>query len=192
MPPFVKLKGRGGRGTLKSQIMAHNVTLSKSALILATTFAAGLLFVNVYNTLIDAVNWGSNIPASIQTARDYYKTVTPAHFFRVLSPVNQILTLLALVFSWKAGIKARIYGGLALAFAVSVDAFTFSFFYPRLELMFVAPIDSNIDALKAAWSEWTNVNWLRSLLEVLNLAFDFAALALILEISKPGLRTAQL
>jgi len=172
--------------------MVHNYTLSKSALILATTFAAGLLFVNVYNTLIDAVNWGSNIPTSIQTARDYYKTLTPAHFFRVLSPVNQMLTLLALVFSWKAGIKARIYCGAALAFAVSVDVFTFVFFYPRLETMFVAPIDSNIDALQAAWSEWTNMNWLRSLLEVLNLAFDFAALSLILEVSRPELRGARI
>lgn len=172
--------------------MVHNYLLSKSALILATTFAAGLLFVNVYNTLIDAVSWGSNIPTSIQTAREYYKIITPAHFFRVLSPVNQILTLLALVFSWKAGTKARIYGGAALAFAVGVDVFTFGYFYPRLETMFVEPMDSNIDVLKAAWSEWTNMNWLRSLLELLNLAFDFAALTLILEVSKRELRDAKI
>ena len=58
--------------------------------------------------------------------------------------------------------------------------------------MFVAPIDSNIDAIKAAWSEWTNMNWLRSVLEVLNLAFDFAALTLILDVSKPDLRGAKI
>jgi hypothetical protein len=164
--------------------MVHNFTISKSALILATTFAAGLLFVNVYNTLIDAVNWGSNIPTSIQTARDYYKTVTPANFFRILSPVNQILSLFALVFSWKAGIKARIYCGAALAFAVGVDIFTFGFFYSRLETMFVEPIDSNIDAIKAAWSEWTNMNWVRSGAEAVGLAFDFAALIFVIKSGK--------
>lgn len=39
---------------------------------MATTLAARLLFVNVFNSLIDAIIWGSNIPATIQTTRDYY------------------------------------------------------------------------------------------------------------------------
>lgn len=58
--------------------------------------------------------------------------------------------------------------------------------------MFVAPIDANIDVLKAAWSEWTNMNWLRSVLEVLNLAFDFAALSFILDVPRPNLRRAKI
>ena len=77
--------------------------LRKSLLYLATTLVAGLLFVNIYTSMIDAVNWGSNIPISIQTARDYFKTVNPGNFFRIFSPINQVLALITLIVCWKAG-----------------------------------------------------------------------------------------
>ncbi len=165
--------------TLKSTKMIRN-----SAIILATTFTAGLLFVNTYNSVVDAVSWGSNMPASIQTARDYFKVVNPGNFFRIFSPINQVLTLLALIVCRKAGKTARIYCGAALIFAVAVDVFTFGFFYPRNEIMFSAPIETNLDAIKTAWSEWSTMNWVRSGLEVVGLAFDFAALKLVLQTGK--------
>lgn len=153
--------------------------IRKPILILATTFAAGLLFVNVYNSIVDATSWGSNIPASIQTARDYYKTVNPGNFFRIFSPVNQILSLVALIVCWKANKRIRIYCALALLFAVAVDGFTFAYFYPRNEIMFSSPINTNFDAIKTAWSEWSSMNWFRSGLGLVNLIFDYAALTLL-------------
>ncbi len=158
--------------------------IRNTAIILATTFTSGLLFVNTYNSMIDAVSWGSNIPASIQTARDYFSNVNPGNFFRILSPINQVLTLLALVFCWKLGKTARIYCGAALIFAVAVDVFTFGFFYPRNEIMFTLPITTNLDAIKAAWSEWSTMNWVRSGVETVGLAFDFAALKLVFQSDK--------
>jgi hypothetical protein len=65
-----------------------NVLLFASILI-----ACGLLLTNIYNSLIDAKSWGSNIPKSIETARQYYQTVNPGNFFRIFSPVNQVLAL---------------------------------------------------------------------------------------------------
>lgn len=155
--------------------------IKKSLLILATTFAAGLLFVNVYNSLVDAVSWGNNIPTSIQTAREYFKVVNPGSFFRVFSPVNQVLTLLALIACWKTNKRIRIYCALALLSAVAVDAFTFAYFFPRNEIMFSSPINTNVDinnvdAIRAAWNQWTSMNWFRSGVEVINIVFDFAAL----------------
>lgn len=158
--------------------------IRKSILILATTLAAGLLFVNIYTSMVDAVNWGSDIPASIQTARDFYKTANPGSFFRVFSPANQILTVLALIICWKTDNKIRLYCGLALLFAVASDIFTFAFFYPRNEIMFAAPIDANLDAIKKAWSEWAAMNWVRSGLVLANLAFDFAAFSRLLKNEK--------
>ena len=152
--------------------------IRKSLLILATTFAAGLLFVNVYTSIVDAVSWGSNIPASIQAAREYFKVVNPGSFFRIFSPVNQILTLLALIACWRTNKRIRIYCALALLSAVAVDAFTFAYFYPRNEIMFSSPIDANLEAIKAAWSQWSSMNWIRSGVEVINISFDFAALIL--------------
>ena len=158
--------------------------IRKSLLILATTFAAGLLFVNVYTSIVDAVSWGSNIPASIQAAREYFKVVNPGSFFRIFSPVNQILTLLALIACWRTNKRIRIYCALALLSAVAVDAFTFAYFYPRNEIMFSYPINTNVDinnvdVIKAAWSQWSSMNWVRSGIEVVNIGFDFAALILL-------------
>ncbi len=162
--------------------------IRKSTLILATTFAAGLLFVNVYNSLIDAANWGSNIPESIQTARAYFKVAHPGYFFRIGSPINQLFTLLALITCWKMGKKMRLYCALALLFAVSVDVLTFAYFYPRLDIMFNNPDISDVNAVKTAWSEWAFMNWPRSGLEVVNLIFDFAALTLLFKTENSSIK----
>lgn len=158
--------------------------MRKSILILATTFAAGLLFVNIYNSLIDAVSWGSNIPASIQVTREYFKVVNPGDFYRFFSPVNQVLTLLGLILCWKADKKIRLYCGMALLFALVSDAFTFGYFYPRNEIMFGSQIETNLDAIKLAWIEWSSMNWLRSGMVMLNVIFDFAALNLLIKKEK--------
>ena len=132
--------------------------IRKLTLILATTFVAGLLFVNIYNSMVDAPSWGSNFPTSIQTARDYFKIVNPGNFFRIFSPINQVLSLLALIVCWKVNKKVRMYCALALIFAVTSDAFTFAYFYPRNEIMFHSSIDTNLDGIKTAWSQWSSMS----------------------------------
>ena len=43
--------------------------------------------------MVDAPNWGRDVPASIVAARDYFIVKNPGSFFRVISPVNQVLAL---------------------------------------------------------------------------------------------------
>ncbi len=133
-------------------------------LISAIVFAAGVLFVNVYNSVVDTPNWGRDIPASIQTTRDYFKAKNPGDFFRVFSPLNQILCLLALIFWWKVDPGMRPYCGLALVCAVMGDVFTFAYFYPRNNILFLSEISSHLDAIKKAYQEWNIMNWPRSLI----------------------------
>lgn len=158
--------------------------IRKSFLILTVVFAAGLLFVNIYTSMIDAVSWGSDIPASIQAAREYFKVVNPGNFFRIFSPANQVLTIIALIVCWKADKKVRLFIALALLFAIATDVFTFTFFYPRNEIMFNNPIDGNLDSVKKAWLQWSTMNWFRSAIVLGNLAFDLAALIRLLKIEK--------
>ena len=42
---------------------------------LSISIASGILFVNLYTSLIDAKSWGSDIPNSIAAAREYFKAV---------------------------------------------------------------------------------------------------------------------
>ena len=150
--------------------------LKKTILMLAVTLAAGLLFVNIYTSVVDAPNWGRDIPTSLMAAREYFQVANPGTFFRVFSPANQLITLAALIICWRAGKQLRVLCGLALVCAIVAEVMTFAFFYPRNELLFVAPIGANLDIVRSAWSQWSNVNWIRSALIGLNLIFDFAAL----------------
>jgi hypothetical protein len=140
------------------------------------SLASGLLFANIYTSLVDAKSWGANIPQSIEIAREYFKIGNPGNFFRMISPPNQVVALLVLILFWKVSSSVRIYLGMALALYVCVDVFTFAYFYPRNKIMFeTAPIP-DIDTLKNAWTGWHTMNWLRSLIIFAGLVFSFLAL----------------
>ncbi len=140
------------------------------------SLAAGLLFVNFYNSLVDARSWGSDIPNSISAAREYFKTVNPGNFFRVFSPVNQVLALLALILFWKSAPAARIYLGAAFALYVLGEMFTFAYFFPRNDIMWKTAQLTDVDVLRKAWSEWSSMNWLRTFILLVGLSCSFLSL----------------
>jgi hypothetical protein len=148
--------------------------IQKIVLFLSIAVASGILAVNVYTSVVDATSWGSNIPESIHTARNYFKVVNPGTFFRVTSPLNQVLALLALVLFWKSVPSARMFLGIALGCYVLTDVFTFAYFYPRNAIMFVNGTDPALIA--KAWSEWNTMNWLRSLIIFAGLCTSFVSL----------------
>ena len=140
------------------------------------TLASGLLFANIYTSWVDARSWGADIPRSIETAREYFKTVNPGNFFRIFSPAKQVVALLVLILFWKVSATVRIYLGMALVIYVCVDVFTFAYFYPRNSIMFEKGSLTDIDTLKNAWTGWNTMNWLRSFVMFAGLVFSFLAL----------------
>ena len=127
--------------------------MKKIILFLSIVLASGLLLTNIYNSLIDAKSWGADIPASLATARLYYKSVNPGNFFRIFSPANQVLGLLALIAFWKSSPRTRLYLGIAFFLYVLGDLFTFAYFYPRNEIMFKTAQLTDIDLLKKLLSD---------------------------------------
>jgi len=138
--------------------------------------ASGLLFVNLYTSLIDAKSWGASIPDSIAAAREYFKIVNPGNFFRIFSPANQVLGLLALVLFWHSSSSIRLYLGIAFAMYLLAEGLTFGYFYPRNAIMFKTAQLTDISLLRKAWSEWNTMNWLRSLILLTGLFFSFLSL----------------
>lgn len=145
-------------------------------LFLSIAIASGLLLVNIYTSLIDAKSWGSNIPNSIATAREYYKTVNPGNFFRLFSPINQVLGLLVLILFWKASPSIRMCLGTAFILYIIGDVLTFAYFYPRNDIMFRIANLTDVDLLNKTWSEWNTMNWVRSLILLAGIFFSFLAL----------------
>src|SRR5437773_5299568 len=83
--------------------------MKKIILFLSIICASGLTMVSIYNTIVDAQSWGSDIPASIQTARDYFQHVDPRRFYVIVGPVNEILIVLAIIFFWRDAVSLRVY-----------------------------------------------------------------------------------
>jgi hypothetical protein len=152
----------------------ENAMIQKIVLFLSITVASGILVTNIYTSIVDATSWGSNIPESIHAARSYFKVVDPGTFFRVASPLNQVLALLALVLFWKSVPSARMFLGIALGCYVLTDVFTFAYFYPRNDIMFVKGTDPAL--MSKAWSEWNAMNWVRSLIIFAGVCASFVSL----------------
>lgn len=145
-------------------------------LYLSIVIASGVLFVNIYNSIVDATSWGAHFPDSIRIAREYFSKANPGLFFRVFSPANQILALLSLILFWKTSAPVRIYLLIAFILYVLGDVFTFAYFYPRNDIMFKSDISTHLEAIKTAWKQWVPMNWLRSLIVLVGLISSFCAL----------------
>lgn len=145
-------------------------------LFISIGIASGLLFVNVYTSLVDAKSWSSDIPNSIATTREYFKSVSPANFFRLFSPINQVLGLLVLILFWKTSPSIRLCLGAAFVLYILGDVFTFAYFYPRNDIMFKTARLTNVDLLRKTAAEWSAMNWLRSLVILTGLVFSCISL----------------
>jgi hypothetical protein len=151
--------------------------MMKTILLFASiTVASGVLLVNLYTSIVDAKSWGSDIPNSIAVAREYFKTVNAGTFFRVFSPLSQVLAALALVLFWKSAPSIRLCLALALVLYVLTDVMTFAYFYPRNDIMFKTAQLTDVATLKKVWAEWTAMNWVRSLVQLAGLVCSFLSL----------------
>ena len=160
--------------------------MKKMILFASIMLASGLLFTNIYNSIVDAKSWGADIPQSLATARIYFKSANPGDFFRVLSPVNQLLVLLSLILFWKSSATVRTYLCIALVLYVLCDVFTFAYFYPRNDILFKTVPLTRTTILTKAWSGWNTMNWLRSGILFGGLIFSFLALNKIYSKNEEG------
>jgi hypothetical protein len=145
-------------------------------LCLSIIVGSGLVMVTVYNTLVDAKSWSSDIPTSIQTARDYYKYVDPRRFFAIIGPPNMVLALLTIILFWKDGAPLRLYFTASfLLYAVTL-ILTFAYFIPRDLILFSRPMSDHIDAITMAASQWRQMNWARTALGLAGVVLSFKGL----------------
>jgi hypothetical protein len=150
--------------------------MKKIILFLSIICASGLTMVSVYNTVVDAQSWASDIPASNQTARDYFQHVDPRRFYVVIGPANLILILLALILFWKDSVSLRFYFAASLAAYAAILILTFAYFIPRDLILFTWSIPDHLEQIRTVAAEWSAMNWLRSLLGLAGVLFSFKGL----------------
>lgn len=138
--------------------------------------SSGLFFTNLYNSIVNAANWESNIPQSIIATRDFFVVANPGTFFKMIDPANLIVTVLALILFWKNSNSIRLYLGIAFLCYVLSMVLTFTYFYPRNEIMFLSQQLPDTETLKEVAAEWGRMNWVRSLIWLTGLICTFLAL----------------
>lgn len=150
--------------------------MKKVILYASVAFSSGLFFTNLYNSIVNAANWESNVPQSITATKDFFVVANPGTFFQMVDPTNLFLNLLALVLLWKTSTTIRLYLGIALLCYVSAIILTFTYFYPRNEIMFLSEQLTDTETLKRVAIEWGNMNWVRSFIWLTGLVCSFLAL----------------
>lgn len=150
--------------------------MKKLVLYAVVAFSSGLFFANIYNSIVNAANWESNIPQSITATRDFFVVANPGTFFKIIDITNMVLIVLALILFWKKSNSIRLYLGIAIVCYISSIILTFSYFYPRNEIMFLSEQLPDTETLKRAASEWGTMNWVRSLIWLVGLVCSFIAL----------------
>ncbi|WP_316738934.1 DUF1772 domain-containing protein [Pedobacter aquatilis] len=148
--------------------------MKKVILLSSVALACGVLFANIFNSLVIANATASDIPSSVLAAKVFFKTINPGNFFAIFSPATQVLTLLSLILCWKKSKYIRVYLGIALICYVLGDVFAFTYFHPRTDLMMSEPTP-DAETLKILSSEWSNMNWVRSLVLFIGIVCSFAA-----------------
>lgn len=157
--------------------------MKKLILFLSIISASGLVMITIYNLVVDAASWGSDIPSSIQTVRDYYRHVDPRNFFQIVAPVNQALILLTVILFWKDSVSLRIYFSAAFFLYAIIAVLTFLYFVPRDEIIFNSPIE-NTGRIQTALSQWKQMNWIRTFLGLVGVLCTFRGLDIFYKINR--------
>jgi hypothetical protein len=150
--------------------------MKKLVLFLSIICASGLTMVSIYNSVVDAQSWGSDIPASIQTARDYFAHVDPRRFYVVVGPVNLVLIALTLIVFWKDSVSLRYYFAASLACYAAILILTLAYFIPRDLILFTWSIPDHLEQIRTASAQWSAMNWIRPLFGLAGVLFSFKGL----------------
>ena len=150
--------------------------MRKILLYASIAFSSGLLFTNIYNSIVNAANWESNVPHSITATKNFFVVANPGTFFKIIDPANLVLIVLALVLFGKKSASIRLYLGIALVCYVSSMILTFTYFYPRNEIMFLSEQLPDTETLKRVATQWGNMNWVRSFIWLTGLVCSFLSL----------------
>lgn len=158
--------------------------MKKIILFGSVAVGCGVLFANIFNSMVIFNAAKAEIPNSIIAAREYFKTINPGDFFKIFSPAAQILTLLSLILFWKYGKSVRLLLVLTLLCYISGDIFAFTYFHPRNDIMYLSqPIPDN-ETLSRIATEWSSMNWLRSIILLIGVIFSFLAIDKIYSLKK--------
>jgi uncharacterized membrane protein len=117
----------------------------------------------VYESMVMAPNYRTNVPELLDHVRHFMKAATPASYFRVASPATIALLVITAIVCW-GSVPARWWFAGAAIIQIVADTITYSYHYPRNRVMFIIPLSTDTDMLRRTAQEWARGNAVRILL----------------------------
>ncbi|MGD9629106.1 MAG: DUF1772 domain-containing protein [Pyrinomonadaceae bacterium] len=132
-----------------------NISLVAAIVLIGCLLGAGL-----YESVVIAPNYASNPPISLENAKQFFEVSNPGNYFRSVAPITQVTLLITLILNWRVPERRWWILG-ALVLAIATDVITFGFHYPRNAILFTDPMNTSVEMLRAAASQWIVGNYVR-------------------------------
>ena len=98
-----------------------------------------LLGAGLYESVVNVPNFLTNIPTSLLHAKQFWSVANPGNFFRIIAPATELLALISVLLCWHTPAGRRWWLVAALVCIIAADIVTFTFHYPRNDLMLTDP-----------------------------------------------------
>jgi len=121
---------------------------------LALLFGAGS-----YESVVLAPNFQTGAQA-LDHFRQFMQATNPGTYFRVVSPLTQLLLLLSIILLWRQSGRRWLLAG-ALLCSILGDVITFTFHYPRNAFLFHEPLSKDPGTILRVAHEWALGNYVR-------------------------------
>jgi uncharacterized membrane protein len=129
--------------------------------VLSIAGMVGLTFLlagNVYNAVVEMPNMKD--AAHVEALRAFATEANPGNYFRVISPISSLCLLASAIVGWSRPRARNAPALVAAGCMIAAEVFTVAYFFPRNDVMFVAPLGDGAAAVQAA-AEWSRANLLR-------------------------------
>lgn len=135
---------------------------------------AMLFGANLYEVVVSVPNWRD--ADLLKAYRAFAVRRNPGHYYRVLSPLTNVVLLASLLAGWGAFPGRNAWVGAALGCMVAAELFTVAYFFPRNRSLF----EGNPDQAEVTRTvgQWSRANYLRMLITVSGFLLGMHALRL--------------
>ncbi len=161
-PPSASDRREKYSGTRPSDLRVERSWLG--ALRLVSSFLPLLLLsmlfgASSFQLAVDTPNW-TGVPA-LEHYRAFYPVINPGTFFQTLLPTALLALLAALVCNWRPIPATRWKLAGALALMILVGVLTFTFHFPRNQILFVDPLTHPAAYYHQVVMEWAAGDYIR-------------------------------
>jgi hypothetical protein len=147
-------------------------TVFVASFVLMLILAGGTIF----SVMVEYPNWFANIPASLETTRNFYRVLHPGYFFQIVAPLGFVTEIVCVIVGWRIS-KARNLVLASLVILVAAELLTFFYIYPRLGIMLGPEAASQtVESLRQAAQDFTNADRIRTVLSLTSAGLSIAAL----------------